>query len=177
MPADTAPAAAVNASADSAPATQRVLSLWDAVMITVGIVIGVGIFQTPGMVADVTGSAGLMIGAWVLGGVLSFIGALNYAELASTYPSTGGDYDFLRRAFGRQVSFLFAWARGMVIVTGSIALLGFILGDYLSRLWSLGEHSSAIYAALAVLALTAVNLIGLKASARMQNVLTALEVG
>src|SRR5690606_19125143 len=94
-----------------------------------------------------------------------------------TYPSTGGDYDFLRRAFGRQVSFLFAWARGTVIVTGSIALLGFILGDYLSRLWSLGQHSSAIYAAAAVLVLTAVNLIGLKASARMQNVLTALEVG
>ncbi len=177
MSADTAPAAAVNANTDSAPATRQVLSLWDAVMITVGIVIGVGIFQTPGMVADATGSAGLMIGAWVLGGVLSFIGALNYAELASTYPSTGGDYDFLRRAFGRQVSFLFAWARGMVIVTGSIALLGFILGDYLSRLWNLGEHSSAIYATVAVLALTAVNLIGLKASARMQNVLTALEVG
>jgi basic amino acid/polyamine antiporter, APA family len=155
----------------------RTLSVWDATMITVGIVIGAGIFQTPSLVAGIAGSPGWMLAAWVLGGILSFIGALTYAELATTYPSTGGDYSFLTRAYGRNISFLFAWARSLVIITGSIALLGFILGDYLTRLFSLGTYSSAIYAALAVVVLTAINLGGLRGSSRMQNVLTVLEIG
>ena len=146
-------------------------------MITVGIVIGAGIFQTPALVADIAGSPAKMLTAWVLGGALSFIGALTYAELAGAYPSAGGDYTFLTRAYGKEVSFMFAWARSMVIITGSIALLGFILGDYLSRLFSLGEYSSAIYAALATLLLTAINLAGLRGSSRMQNVLGLLEIG
>jgi basic amino acid/polyamine antiporter, APA family len=155
----------------------RVLSIWDASMITVGIVVGAGIFETPARVAAIAGSTSTMVTAWVLGGLLSLIGALTYAELATTYPSAGGDYTFLTRAYGRHVSFLFAWARSTVICTGSIALLGFILGDYLTRLYDLGPYSSAIYAAIATLTLTAINLIGLKSSARMQNVLTALEIG
>jgi len=159
----------------AAPA--RVLSVWDASMITVGIVVGAGIFETPGRVASIAGSPSLMVAAWVLGGVLSLIGALTYAELATTYPSAGGDYAFLTRAYGRHVSFLFAWARSTVICTGSIALLGFILGDYLTRLADLGPYSSAIYAAIATLVLSFINVAGLKGSARMQNVLTALEVG
>jgi APA family basic amino acid/polyamine antiporter len=157
--------------------TRPVLSVFDATMITVGIVIGAGIFETPAAVASSAGSMGLMMVAWVLGGVLSFVGALTYAELATAHPSTGGDYTFLTRAFGRNVSFLFAWARTMVIVTGSIALIGFILGDYLTRLFSLGPYSSAIYAGIAVVLLTAINLAGLRESARMQNVLTLLEIG
>jgi APA family basic amino acid/polyamine antiporter len=111
-----------------------------------------------------------------LGGVLSLIGALTYAELASTYPSAGGDYTFLTRAYGKSLSFLFAWARSLVICTGSIALIGFILGDYLTRLWSFGPYSSAIYAAGAVVILTAINLVGLRESARVQSVLTILEI-
>jgi APA family basic amino acid/polyamine antiporter len=157
--------------------TRPVLSVFDATMITVGIVIGAGIFETPALVAGNAGSSGLMMMAWVLGGVLSFVGALTYAELATAYPSTGGDYTFLTRAFGRNVSFLFAWARTMVIVTGSIALIGFILGDYLTRLFSLGPYSPAIYAAIAVILLTSINLAGLRESSRMQNVLTLLEIG
>lgn len=156
---------------------RRTLSFWDATAITIGIVIGAGIFQTPATVAGVAGSVPLMLGVWILGGLLSLIGALTYAELATAYPSTGGDYTFLTRAYGKHVSFLFAWARSTVIVTGSIALLGFILGDYLTRLHSLGDHSSAIYAGVAVVLLTAVQLLGLKSSARLQNVLTVIEVG
>lgn len=162
-------------SAPDAPAPA--LSVFDATMITVGIVIGAGIFQTPTMVAGIAGTPTLMLTAWVLGGVLSLIGALTYAELATTYPSAGGDYTFLSRAYGPNVSFLFAWARSMVICTGSIALLGFILGDYLTRLFSLGAYSSAVYAGLAVLLLTAINLLGLRGSSRMQNALTLIEIG
>jgi basic amino acid/polyamine antiporter, APA family len=152
------------------------LSVFDATMITVGIVIGAGIFQTPSLVAGIAGSPTLMLTAWVLGGVLSLVGALTYAELATTYPSAGGDYTFLTRAYGKNVSFLFAWARSAVICTGSIALLGFILGDYLTRLFNLGAYSSAIYAGLAAVLLTVINLIGLRGSSRMQNALTLLEI-
>ena len=174
----------VESPIESAPTSKRAsdvpapaLSVFDAVMITVGIVVGAGVFQTPTLVADIAGSPVAMLTAWLLGGALSFIGALSYAELATTYPSAGGDYAFLTRAYGRNISFMFAWARSTVIVTGSIALLGFILGDYLSRLYDLGPYSSAIYASLAVLLLTAINLAGLRGSSRMQNVLTVLEIG
>ena len=164
-------------SLDPAPAAPRpVLSVFDAVMITVGIVIGAGIFTTPSMVAGVTGAVDWMLIAWVLGGVLSLIGALCYAELASSFPSAGGDYHFLSRAYGKDLSFFFAWARVAVITTGSIALLAFVFGDYMSRVLSLGPNSSAIYAALTVIVLTAINLFGLRESARTQNILTILEV-
>jgi len=167
----------MSSTATARDAPTPTLSIFDATMITVGIVIGAGIFETPVLVAGFAGSPGPMLIAWVLGGALSFVGALTYAELATTYPSAGGDYTFLTRAYGKSVSFLFAWARSTVICTGSIALLGFILGDYLSRLAPLGEHSSAVYAASAVLLLTVVNLVGLKGSSRMQNVLAIVEIG
>lgn len=146
-------------------------------MITIGIVIGAGIFQTPTSVAGIAGSIPMALAVWTLGGLLSLVGALTYAELATTYPSTGGDYTFLTRAYGKNTSFLFAWARSTVICTGSIALLGYILGDYLTRLYSLGEFSASIYAALAVIGLTAVNLLGLRSSSRLQNALTVMEIG
>ncbi len=149
----------------------------DAVAIIVGIVIGAGIFRTPPLVASVTGDPGWTIVAWIAGGVISLVGALCYAELASAYPHAGGDYHFLTRAYGRHASFLYAWARATVINTGSIALLAFVFGDYLTRIVDLGAQSTALWAALAVVALTAVNVASLAASARAQNWLTVCEVG
>jgi amino acid transporter len=113
---------------------------------------------------------------WIAGGVISLIGALCYAELATAYPNAGGDYYFIQRAFGRSLSFLFAWARIAVITTGAIAVLGYTFGEYASNLLRLGPNSSAIYAALAVLALTAVNIAGIRETKGAQNVLTSLEV-
>jgi basic amino acid/polyamine antiporter, APA family len=160
----------------TAAAPRPVLSVFDAVMIITGIVIGGGIFAFPPLVAGMTGSVEWMFGAWILGALLALIGALCYAELATTFPNAGGDYYFLTRAYGRDVSFFFAWARVTVISTGAIALLAFVFGDYMSRVLSLGEHSSVIYAILIVILLTAVNIAGLRASARAQNVMSVLEV-
>ena len=160
----------------TAAAPRPVLSVFDAVMIITGIVIGGGIFAFPPLVAGMTGSVEWMFGAWILGALLALIGALCYAELATTFPNAGGDYYFLTRAYGRDVSFFFAWARVTVISTGAIALLAFVFGDYISRVLSLGEHSSVIYAILIVIVLTAVNIAGLRASARAQNVMSVLEV-
>jgi APA family basic amino acid/polyamine antiporter len=154
-----------------------VLGLGHAVAIIVGIVIGAGIFKAPALVAQMTGSAPWMFGAWVLGGLVSLIGALCYAELATAHPHAGGDYHFLQRAYGRRLAFLFGWARFSVITTGSIALLAFVFGDYMTQLWPLGRHSSALYAAAAVIVLSWVNLRGIRSGAATQSWLTALEIG
>lgn len=154
----------------------RVLSVPAAVAIIVGIVIGAGIFKAPSMVAGMAGGSGWMFAAWALGGLVSLVGALCYAELATSHPHAGGDYHFLQRAFGRGVAFLFAWARFSVITTGSIALLGFVFGDYLQRVWPLGEQGATLYAAAAVVVLTLVNLRGLRSGAATQTWLTVLEV-
>jgi len=155
-------------------APKRVLSVLDGVMIIVGIIIGGGIFTFPPLVAGMTGSVPWMFGAWLFGAALALVGALCYAELATTFPNAGGDYHFLTRAYGKNVSFFFAWARVLVITTGSIALLAFVFGDYMSRVWALGTLSSTIYAVLVVVALTAVNVAGLKESSRTQNLLSTL---
>ena len=118
----------------------------DAIAIIVGIVIGAGIFKTPSMVAGVTGDVGWMMAAWMLGALISLAGALCYAELATAYSHVGGDYHFLTRAYGRYVSFLYAWARATVINTGAIALLAFVFGEYMARLVPLGAASAAIWA-------------------------------
>ena len=155
----------------------RLLSAWAAVALIVGIVIGAGIFKTPAMVAGISGDAGWALTIWVAGALISMAGALCYAELCTAYPHAGGDYHFLRRAFGRDLAFLYAWARATIINTGSIALLAFVFGDYFSTLVPLGAHSSAIWALVIVLTLTMVNIAGIHASSRMQMVLITLEVG
>ena len=160
---------------DGAP--KQILTTRDAIAIVVGLVIGAGIFRLPSLVAGNSSSELVFYLLWVAGGVISLIGALCYAELATAYPNAGGDYYFLQRAFGRALSFLFAWARIAVITTGSIAVLGYTFGDYASNLYRLGANSSAIYAALAVIALTAINLAGIRETKGTQNVLTVLEVG
>ena len=150
------------------------LSTFDAAMIVCGIVIGGGIFALPPLVASTSGSVGWMFAAWALGAALTVVGSLCYAELAATFPHAGGDYHFLTRAFGRDVSFFFGWARAAVITTGSTALHAFIFGDYASRVVPLGSNSSALYAALVIVLLTALNILGLKESSRTQNVVTLL---
>jgi len=133
------------------------------------------------MVAANAGGVEWMFAAWVLGGVLSLAGALCYAELATTYYHAGGDYHFLRRAYGRSVAFLFGWARFSVIVTGSIALLAFVFGDYMQQvlpLPALGPlPGPSLYAGAAVLALSLVNLRSTRTGASAQNWMTAIEVG
>jgi APA family basic amino acid/polyamine antiporter len=164
----------VRAAAFAEP--QPVLSLFDAVALIVGIVVGAGIFRTPSLVAANAGSSEWFIASWLIGGFVSLIGVLCYAELTTAFPNTGGDYHFLVRAFGKQVGFLFAWARMSVIQTGSVAFLAFIFGDYLSEIYNLGTYSSAVYAAAAVVALTSINILGLTFGTGAQKLLTTLEV-
>ena len=160
----------------SAEQPQRLLDPLGAVALILGVVIGAGIFKTPALVASLSGDVGWTLGVWLLGALISVMGALCYAELCSAYPHAGGDYHFLHRAFGRNVSFLYAWARATVINPGAIALLAFVFGDYFSQVLSLGPYSSALWALLIVLLLTAVNMLGIHASSRIQFWLTLFEV-
>ena len=155
---------------------QRLLAPRDAIAIMVGLVIGAGIFKTPSMVAGVAGDAGWILLIWLVGALISLAGALCYAELSAAYPHTGGDYHFLARAYGKNIAFLYAWAKSTVINTGSVALLAFVFGDFMSQVLVLGPYSSAIWAVAVVLLLTLINLLGIRQSARLQNVLTVLEV-
>jgi amino acid transporter len=127
-------------------------------------------------VADNTGSVPLFLGVWVVGGLVSFIGALCYVELTTAYPHAGGEYHFLRRAFGADLAFLFAWSRSSVIQTGSIAILAYVFADYLAPVLSLDSTRSPILAVVAVVALTGLNLAGLRHGKRTQVVLTFVEL-
>lgn len=160
-------------SSERAP--RRTLTTTDAIGIIVGMIVGAGIFRLPSPVASFSANEGVYYGVWVAGGVVSLIGALCYAELASAYSNAGGDYYFLQRAFGRRLSFLYAWARMAVIITGAIGVLSYTFGDYASNLLRLGEHSSAIWAAIIVIVFTGINLAGIRETANTQNILTVLQ--
>lgn len=166
-------------SADSAPTTAVEtprLGMWDAVSIIVGIVVGTAIYKTPGFIYLNVSNGWLGLSAWVLGGVLSLIGALCYAELATTYPRMGGDYVYLSRAFGKPVGFLFGWAQLAVILTGSIASMGYAFADYAKNLWSLDSSATVWLTLGSVLTLSVMNLAGIVFGKWTQNVLTAAKV-
>jgi APA family basic amino acid/polyamine antiporter len=154
---------------------KQVLTVFDAIVMIVGIVVGAGIFRTPPIVANSTGTWEMFLFVWMLGGAISLIGAMCYAELSTAFPSAGGEYHFLYRAFGRHFAFLFAWARMSIIQTGSIALLAFIVGDYMSEFYRLGAYSSSVYAIVVVIGLTVTNIIGVHVGTGTQKLLVGLQ--
>ena len=155
----------------------RVLSLVDTTAITVGIVIGAGIFSFPGLVANFLGRPDLIIAVWIAGGLLSLVGALCFAELATAFPDPGGEYHFLHRAYGRSCAFMYGWARMTVIQTGSIATLSFVFGDYAQQMVPLGGYGPFIYAVLSIVILTWINIVGLREAKWVQNLLEAGAIG
>jgi hypothetical protein len=139
-------------------------------------VIGAGIFRTPPLVAQSLGSDGGVLFAWALGGAFALIGALCYAELSAAFPDTGGDYRFLREAFGADAAYLFAWSRFAVIFSASGALLAFVGIDYLAELVPMDTMTRAVLAGTMVIALTVLNLQGVQIGTRAQIAMVALDV-
>lgn len=154
----------------------QVFSNLSAIAVVIGIVVGIGIFRLPTMVAQNSSSELHYISFWIAGGLISILGALCYAELATNKPDAGGEYHFLTEAYGSFVGFLFSWGRMTVIQTGSIALAAFILGDYASAIYNLGEYSSSIYAGITVILLTGLNILGTQPSRNVQSLMTGLIV-
>ena len=153
---------------------KELLSVPDGIFLVAGMVIGIGIFKLPGLVAGAAASGTHFFLAWIIGGVACLCGALVYAELASRYPETGGEYAFLRRGFGEGVAFVFAWSRMTVIQTGAIAGVAFVFGEYATQLVSFGAQSAAIWAAIGVAVLTGLNVAGTLQSKVLQKVMEIL---
>lgn len=150
------------------------LSVMDATVVLVGVVVGIGIFGFPPLVAQHAASEAIYIGLWCAGGLVMLVGALCYAELGSAYPGAGGEYLYLTRAWGARVGLMFAWARCSVIQTGAIAVVAFIYGDYAQRLLPLGSQGPAVHAAISVVLLTGLNMVGTRYSKRLQWFFTVL---
>ncbi|MEI2415776.1 APC family permease [Orrella sp. JC864] len=153
------------------------LSVLDGTAVLIGVVVGIGVFGFPPLVAAHAPTEQLYIGLWLAGGAVMLVGALCYAELGSAYPGAGGEYHYLCRAWGARTGMLFAWARGTVIQTGGIAAVAFIYGEYaqdLLPLWPGTPYGPAVHAASAVAALTALNVLSTRRSKHLQIVLTTL---
>ena len=157
----------------SVSASPAKLSLWDAICLIVGIIIGASIYQYPPDIFRNAGSAELGMIAWMIGGIVSLLGAFCYAELASCYQTAGGDYTYLTRAYGPKVGFIFAWAELSVIRTGgSIACMAYIFANYAAEFCPLGPNSKLIYAVGGILTLTSINAVGIRPGRWLQNTLT-----
>ena len=156
---------------------KRVLGRWDSIAIGIGIVIGVGIFRVPAEVAKYLSFPVFILSAWIIGGIISLIGAFCYAELSSSFPETGGNYIYLRNSYGRLTGFLFGWTELVVIRTGSIASVSLIFAEYFSSFLSLANVWIKPIAVAAIFLLSLLNIIGLAYSSRVQSVVTLAKIG
>ena len=154
----------------------RELSLTDATMLVVSSVIGVGIFLTPGTVAELLPSPALFLAAWLMGGGLSLAGALANAELGAMYPHAGGDYVYLREAYHPLAGFLAGWLTFFVIYSGTVATLAAGFAEGLAPFMALGGGGK-LAMAVGITAFTSwVNVVGVRAGARFNNVTGVIKV-
>jgi len=154
------------------------LNFYDALSIIIGIVIGAGIYETTPLIAKSIAQPVWLIGIWITGGIISLIGALCYAELATTYPEEGGDYVFLTRAYGRKTGFLFAWAGFWLVKPANIGAIAFIFARYAQQVLplQLDGNEFITYAIAAVVLLTIFNINGVQTGKWIQNLLTLVKV-
>jgi len=193
MPENPEGDAASNASEQ--PKLVRQLGLFDSTMIVVGIVVGAGIFIATSEMAQVLPSPGLILVAWIVGGILTLAGALTYAELGAAMPEAGGQYVFIREAFGRLLAFLFGWIFFLAYLCGVIAYMSLTFAEYLSyflpalstsnEIVSIGASSPFSFTitmghivAVALIAfLSSVNYFGVRIGKGVQNAFTVVKIG
>jgi len=148
----------------------------DAVSLVVGCMVGAGIFLTPAAVALQVGSPARVLGIWLVAGCLAFLGGLAYAELGAMFPKAGGQYVYLREAFGPRTAFLYGWTLLLVIQTGTAAAIATGFATYLDYFVPLGPSRLRAVAAGLLVFLTALNARGVKHGAWIQNTFTAAKV-
>src|SRR5690349_4278838 len=155
----------------------RVLRFKDLVLIVVGTVIGSGIFLVPGNVIRASGGfVGAALLVWLVGGVLSLLGAMTYGELGAMTPGAGGLYTYLRDAFGPVVAFLYGWTAFLVIASGSVATLALAGAAYYSQFAPLSPRGAKGFALLIIAIVALINVRGTRASANVQNWSTGIKV-
>jgi len=154
----------------------RRLGLIDATLIVVGIVIGSGIFLLPNLIARSLPSAAAIIGVWVAAGILSYFGALAYAELGAMMPDTGGQYVYLREAYGEGCAFLCGWVFALAAVPGGIAFLAVGFAIYLDHFIPLSAGMRTVVALALVCGLSLINAIGVREGVWVQRIFTLLKI-
>jgi APA family basic amino acid/polyamine antiporter len=181
-------------SSKKQPDLVRGLGILDVILLTVGSVLGTGIFITTADIARVLPHPALILFVWVLGGILTIAGALTYAELGGMFPRAGGQYQFLKEAYGKFWGFLFGWAAFWIIMTGGIAALAVGFGQYMGGFFPFFSSGNVILSAplgswtwtlsggqiagvAAIVFLTLINYIGLKEGAGVQNLVTIVKIG
>jgi APA family basic amino acid/polyamine antiporter len=158
------------------PSFARRLGAFDATMIVMGGIIGAGIFVNPSVVARQVHTPMLILGAWLIGGVIALIGAFVYAELAVLRPKVGGQYAYLRDAYHPIVAFLYGWTLLLVVQTGGMAGAAIIFGRYFQELTGLPVPEQVV-AAIALGILTAINCFGIRAGSNVQSALMLTKLG
>ncbi len=173
---------------------KRELGVFDSVMLIVGTTIGIGIFVTTGIIAQQVFSPGIILLIWFLGGLLALAGALSCAELGSSLPYAGGDYVYLREAYGPLVGFLSGWASFFVTFSGSAASLAVGFTQFIAffvpplertrtlltvELWGVAYNLSlaSIFSIGIVFLLSVIQMVGIRQGSRVQNLLTLLKIG
>lgn len=156
--------------------SRRVLSLWDAVSLILGVVVGTSIFRSPPMIFSNMPGVGSTLLLWVLGGVLSLVGALCFAELAAAWPERGGDVTYISRGFGDWLGYLLGWCRIMVIIPANVGIMSFAFQDYVIQAGQFDKSLSPWIALTAVAVMTAINLTGVQSGRRAQNTLTGAKL-
>ncbi|MFQ5675677.1 MAG: APC family permease [bacterium] len=164
-------------SENSGSGLRRELGLFTTVNISVGLIIGAGIFAVPSVIAGHLDSMGLILGVWIVGGLMTLSGAFAFGELAAAMPQTGGTYVYLREGYGPLIAFLFGWAQLLVINSGSYAALSTIFASYVNFFVPTSIFGTKLIASGAVALVTALNFFGVKKAGAVQNVLTPLKVG
>jgi len=172
----------------------RRLGLLDTSFLVIGAVVGSGIFMTPGLIAADLPSPGLLLSVWLAGGLITLCGALSFGELGAMYPQAGGQYIYIREAFGHGAAFLFGWAFFGFIMCGGLAGLAVAFAEFLgffvpalstgnvlfqTKVFGLAYSLSAgqLVAAASILLLTLVNSFGIRSGATVQNALTVIRLG
>jgi APA family basic amino acid/polyamine antiporter len=154
----------------------RKLGWLDATMIVVGIVIGSGIFLLPNLIARNLQSRGAILAAWIISGLLSYLGALAYAELGAMLPATGGQYVYLREAYGPACAFVCGWTFMLAVLSGGIAFLAVSFSIYVAQFVHLTLVSSKLLALALIATLSAVNYVGVREGAVVQVTFTFLKI-
>jgi APA family basic amino acid/polyamine antiporter len=157
------------------PSLARRLGPFDATMIVMGGIIGAGIFVNPSVVARQVHTPMLVLGAWLIGGVIALIGAFVYAELAVLQPRVGGQYAYLRDAYHPIVAFLYGWTLLLVVQTGGMAGAAIIFGRYFRELSGLAIPEQAI-AAVTLGVLTLINCFGIRSGSNVQSALMLMKL-
>ena len=175
---------------EASPKLKRQLGLFDSTMMVIGIVIGSGIFMTTGLMAEVLPSPSFILITWALGGVMMLAGALTYAELGAAMPKAGGQYVYLREAYGPLPAFLFGWVAFIAYLTGTNAAIAVAIAEHMGSFFptlspeniilDLGFYhlsSGQLMALTIIFGLSLVNYLGVVLGKWVQNVLTILKIG